>query len=459
MEAYVGLDVHSKRSVFLIEGAAGQVRGRGDIPTTPAGLATLRTEYGLAPGTPVALETGTITFYVARQLQALDLVPVVIDAHEVRLKAHRPTQKSDRRDAFELCEGLRRGSCRAIVHVPPLAISQLRETLSRRRHFVRMQTAEVNAVKLRVARRRLVMSASYFEEFDVLSKSMTIGSSLTSVMYSSLGSERRASNGRTTRLPLTVRQMVSGLRSLSIRSCASQANSRSVAGGSLRLLAYQRAISLSSCLSPLDRARLARPVLDRSKSTYVGADQRRCPIQGSRNACLIPATCVVSKILRQACCESQARRSRLGERLIQLSDRGGLVCRRQVAVAKRHLKRLVAEQLVHGGKADACHHEVAREAVPEIVPAKTCGLGAGVVDATEDGSEAHEKRAERRMKNRAWCEEWRRRRGPESRRLAAPARAPSRRIVRTRRARDCGAPKRPPGARARRRWCARWRAG
>jgi hypothetical protein len=42
METYVGLDVHSKRSVFVIEGAEGRVVGRGDIPTTPAGFRQLR---------------------------------------------------------------------------------------------------------------------------------------------------------------------------------------------------------------------------------------------------------------------------------------------------------------------------------------------------------------------------------------------------------------------------------
>jgi transposase len=70
----------------------------------------------------------------------------VVDAREVRLKAHRPTQKSDRRDAFELCDGLR-GIYRAIVHVPPAAVTRLRELLGRRRHFVRLETAQVNAVK------------------------------------------------------------------------------------------------------------------------------------------------------------------------------------------------------------------------------------------------------------------------------------------------------------------------
>ena len=38
MESYVGLDVHSKRSVYVIEADDGRVVARGDIPTTPAGF-------------------------------------------------------------------------------------------------------------------------------------------------------------------------------------------------------------------------------------------------------------------------------------------------------------------------------------------------------------------------------------------------------------------------------------
>jgi transposase len=101
----------------------------------------------LPAATGVALETGASAFFVARELARLELKPVVIDAHEVRRKAQRPEQESDTRDALELCEGLRRGFYRALVHVPTPAISDLRTTLSRRRHFIRIQTAEVNAVK------------------------------------------------------------------------------------------------------------------------------------------------------------------------------------------------------------------------------------------------------------------------------------------------------------------------
>lgn len=154
MARYVGLDTHSKRSVYVIEDEGGRIVGEGSVPTTGPGLMELRTRYELPGGTGVALESGTMAFFVARTLTTAGFEPVVVDAQEVRAKALRPTQKSDRRDALELCEGLRRGSYRSIVHVPPEAIERLRRTLGRRRHFVRVKTMQVNAVK------RLVRAAA-----------------------------------------------------------------------------------------------------------------------------------------------------------------------------------------------------------------------------------------------------------------------------------------------------------
>src|SRR5262249_4689914 len=114
---YVGLDVHSRESVFVIQDDAARVGARGAVPTTPEGCARLCREHQLPPGTAVGLETGTAAFYVARELAALQLAPIVVDAHEVRRKAHRPAQKSDRRDAFEVCDGIRRDLYRSIVHI------------------------------------------------------------------------------------------------------------------------------------------------------------------------------------------------------------------------------------------------------------------------------------------------------------------------------------------------------
>jgi transposase len=147
MAPYVGLDAHSKNSMYWIRDEDGKIVGQGSVPTTGVGFQLMCDRHHLPPGTQVALESGTVAFFVARTLMKLGLVPVVVDAREVRQKALRPNQKSDRRDAMELCEGLRRGLYRSIVHVPPEPIERLRETLGRRRHFVRVKTMQVNAVK------------------------------------------------------------------------------------------------------------------------------------------------------------------------------------------------------------------------------------------------------------------------------------------------------------------------
>ena len=65
----------------------------------------------------------------------------MIDAHEVRRKAHRSEQKSDTCDAPELCEGLRHRFYRSVVNVPSAEIEELCTMLPRRRHFIRIQTA------------------------------------------------------------------------------------------------------------------------------------------------------------------------------------------------------------------------------------------------------------------------------------------------------------------------------
>jgi hypothetical protein len=84
---YVGLDVHSRETVFVIQSEDGTIVARGTVPTTPDGLARVCHDHQLPPGMSVAVETGTSAFYVARALAALGLNPVVIDAHEVRRKA------------------------------------------------------------------------------------------------------------------------------------------------------------------------------------------------------------------------------------------------------------------------------------------------------------------------------------------------------------------------------------
>jgi len=68
---YVGLDVHSRESVFVVENDTGAIVARGSVPTTVNGLKHLRDSCGLPAATGVALETGTSAFFVARELARL----------------------------------------------------------------------------------------------------------------------------------------------------------------------------------------------------------------------------------------------------------------------------------------------------------------------------------------------------------------------------------------------------
>jgi hypothetical protein len=103
------MEVHSKESVFVLRDGKGKIQAQGTLPTTEKGWCEGQTRYEGRNGTAVARESGALAFFVARSLRALGLEPIVGDAHEGRLRAHRPRQKRDRRDAHERCEGLRRG--------------------------------------------------------------------------------------------------------------------------------------------------------------------------------------------------------------------------------------------------------------------------------------------------------------------------------------------------------------
>lgn len=147
MKKYIGLDVHCKQTVFVAQDSEGKVIKKGKVKTTPEGIAELLESVGAKEGTKVGLESGTQATWMSRLLSAAGMKPVVIEAREVRTKARRRAQKSDSRDAFEICDGLRRGIYSSIVYVPSEEVERLRAVLSRRRFFVRECTRNVNAAK------------------------------------------------------------------------------------------------------------------------------------------------------------------------------------------------------------------------------------------------------------------------------------------------------------------------
>jgi transposase len=155
MRLYIGLDVHSKLTVYCAQNEKGEVMEESEVATSRVGLAQMLGRLGAAPGTAVALESGTQAGWVCGLLAEQGMAPVVIDAREVRAKARNKRQKSDRRDAFEICDGLRRDMWVSRVWVPTPTIERLRGILSRRRHFVGLRTAQINAAKFLLRRRGL----------------------------------------------------------------------------------------------------------------------------------------------------------------------------------------------------------------------------------------------------------------------------------------------------------------
>ena len=134
MELYIGLDVHSKQTVYVAQDEGGDVVAQGKVDTTAEEFCQLMETLRGPKGTKIGLETGTQSMWVARLLSSIWM--------ESR---RRRDQKCDSRDAFELCDGLRRGLYTSIVYVPDAATLRLRQILSRRRHFVKVCTGQINA--------------------------------------------------------------------------------------------------------------------------------------------------------------------------------------------------------------------------------------------------------------------------------------------------------------------------
>jgi transposase len=147
MGFYVGLDVHCKQTKYCVQDHDGNIVAKGAVLTSLEGFRSFVERNALPEATPVALETGTSAKVAFQFLEKLGMAPRVIDAGEVRAKAHRRGQKYDERDARDICDGLRRDQWESRVWMPPVQIDKMRLLLSRRRHFVSQSTRQVNAAK------------------------------------------------------------------------------------------------------------------------------------------------------------------------------------------------------------------------------------------------------------------------------------------------------------------------
>jgi transposase len=95
----------------------------------------------------IALETGTMTWWVVDVLREAGVEPVVIDARQFKMISD-SKKKSDRHDARALAEGIRCGLAQRIaVNVPRKKARRARSLMQTRHQVLKQRTMTVNAVK------------------------------------------------------------------------------------------------------------------------------------------------------------------------------------------------------------------------------------------------------------------------------------------------------------------------
>ena len=140
----IGLDLGDRTSHYCILNEAGEVIWESKVPTTPKGIKEV---FGRIPRSQIALETGTHSPWISRQLTQLGHEVIVAHARNVRLIS-KSSRKDDRLDARTLARlaridpGLlspvRHRSAQAQIH---LTVIRARATL------VNARTALVNAAR------------------------------------------------------------------------------------------------------------------------------------------------------------------------------------------------------------------------------------------------------------------------------------------------------------------------
>ncbi len=145
MAEYVGFDVSKEETAFCVMDEEGVILARGKVSTDPAALFEVLREHCLCPER-IVLETGTLSFWLARELRKLGPPVEVIDARQAHAVMKLQHNKTDAGDAELLAEIARTGFCRAVA-VKSEAAQEARVLLKARCHLVRQRRDTENAVR------------------------------------------------------------------------------------------------------------------------------------------------------------------------------------------------------------------------------------------------------------------------------------------------------------------------
>ncbi|MBU1157699.1 MAG: IS110 family transposase [Proteobacteria bacterium] len=143
---YVGMDIHKKTTTFCALDQEGKVIHRGTVPSGETGWLEAIHRWP-KDEIAVALETGSMTWWVVDVLREAGIEPIVVDARQFKMIAD-SKKKSDRHDAWALADGLRGGLAERIaVNVPREKARRARSLMQTRQQILKQRNMTVNAVK------------------------------------------------------------------------------------------------------------------------------------------------------------------------------------------------------------------------------------------------------------------------------------------------------------------------
>jgi transposase len=145
MVEYVGFDVSKEETAFCVMDESGKVLVRGKVASDPAALFEVVREH-CPCAERIVLETGTLSFWLARELRQRGLPVDVIDARQAHAVMKLQHNKTDAGDAELLAEIARTGFCRAVAIKSEVA-QEARILLKARCHLVRQRRDTENAVR------------------------------------------------------------------------------------------------------------------------------------------------------------------------------------------------------------------------------------------------------------------------------------------------------------------------
>ena len=145
MVEYVGFDVSKEETAFCVKSEDGVILARGKVSTDPSTLFEVVKEHCPCPER-IVLETGTLSFWLARELADLGMAVDVIDARQAHAVMKLQHNKTDASDAELLAEIARSGFCRAVAIKSEVA-QEARILLKARCHLVRQRCDTQNTIR------------------------------------------------------------------------------------------------------------------------------------------------------------------------------------------------------------------------------------------------------------------------------------------------------------------------